>query len=118
MKSSWSMTVQRMAPQRYWTDSALITTWSSSIRRTKAYLPAQSEVIGNYMGAYAEREFFPKSVYGEACELMFEGKPYKAPAKPDQYLRGLYGDYRQLPPPEEQVPKHHILRIEFTNQSN
>ena len=35
-------------------------------------------------------------------EVVFEGKAFPAPAKPDEYLTTLYGNWRQVPPKEKQ----------------
>jgi lipopolysaccharide cholinephosphotransferase len=35
-------------------------------------------------------------------EVDFEGKRFSAPAKPDEYLTTLYGDWHQIPPKEKQ----------------
>ena len=37
---------------------------------------------------------------------MFEGKAYNAPADTDRYLKDLYGDYRKLPPKDQQIAHH------------
>ena len=36
-------------------------------------------------------------------EIEFEGRRFMAPANPDAYLRDLYGDYMQVPPPEKRI---------------
>ena len=33
--------------------------------------------------------------------IEFEGETFSAPANPDAYLRNIYGDYTQIPPPEK-----------------
>ena len=33
--------------------------------------------------------------------MKFEGKEFSAPGNIDEYLRVLYGDYMQVPPPEQ-----------------
>ena len=35
-------------------------------------------------------------------EVEFEGRRFSAPAKPDEYLTTLYGDWHQIPPKEKQ----------------
>ena len=42
----------------------------------------------------------------EPCKMVFEGKEYLAPVGYDQWLRGKYGDYMQLPPEEKRVSHH------------
>ena len=47
-----------------------------------------------------------KSFFDEYTELEFEGKMYPAIKEYDKYLRNIYGDYMQLPPPEKRVTHH------------
>ena len=49
---------------------------------------------------------FPKSWLDEYVNVEFEGREFKALKEYDSFLRGIYGDYMQFPPKEEQVPKH------------
>lgn len=44
---------------------------------------------------------------GEKTFLEFQGRMFQAPAEYDQVLRAVFNDYMQLPPVEDQVPKHH-----------
>lgn len=55
---------------------------------------------------YGEREIIPAEVFAELIPVRFEGEEFPAPAGFDRYLRSLYGDYTQDPPPEEQVTHH------------
>ena len=49
----------------------------------------------------------------EQCE--FEGKLYPIPSGYDEVLRNYYGDYMQMPPIEDQVPKHSFTAYYKTN---
>lgn len=49
---------------------------------------------------YGKEKFFPLQ------RIEFEGNSFSAPKDTDYYLRVTYGDYMELPPKEEQVPKH------------
>ncbi len=44
--------------------------------------------------------------FDECVPILFEGHPVMGPRDPDFFLRQLYGDYRELPPKEEQVSNH------------
>ncbi len=48
-------------------------------------------------------EYIEREGYGTPVKVEFEGKLYNAPADTHKYLRNLYGDYMQLPPPEKRV---------------
>ena len=83
------------------------------VREFRKYRAADSKTIGNYMGAYREREFLPVADFGEGTDVEFEGEIYKAPRNLDGYLTNLYGDYMQFPPKEQQVPKHRIIDVVY-----
>lgn len=80
-------------------------------REFRKYPVEKSDYIGNYMGAYHEREFFPKSYFAEGLEVEFENEKYQAPKELDKYLTHQYGDYMKMPPIEKQAPKHNIIDV-------
>ena len=56
--------------------------------------------------AFESRLEYPKEFFIETKELFFEGEPFKVPSNYEGYLRSTYGDFLQLPPENERVPKH------------
>lgn len=66
--------------------------------------------VGNCVwGFYGVGEAFPREMFDQSTQVIFEGRAYPAPVEYDQYLRGLYGDYRKDPPKEKQV-SHHVYK--------
>ena len=57
---------------------------------------------------YGSRERMPAEVFRGAVNVTFEGLTVPAPVGYDTYLRGLYGDYMQLPPEEKRVSLHNL----------
>jgi lipopolysaccharide cholinephosphotransferase len=55
---------------------------------------------------YAEREIIPAEAFTDTVLVAFEGCQFPAPVGYDTYLRSLYGDYWQDPPPEKQKTHH------------
>jgi len=62
--------------------------------------------ITNYLGGTSTRKVFTKDLFGEGRLVKFEGIDVLVPAKVEEYLTILYGDYMQLPPEEKRVSKH------------
>ncbi len=59
-----------------------------------------------------EKNVIPRRFLTERCDVIFEGGSYPAPADYDSCLHRLYGDYMQLPPPEERVCKEHAILVD------
>lgn len=57
---------------------------------------------------YGSRERMPAEVFRGAVNMTFEGLTVPAPVGYDTYLRGLYGDYMQLPPEDKRVSLHNL----------
>ena len=61
----------------------------------------------NYGGAYGIRELFKSHVIeGKPINFPFETITIDLMPGDDEYLRGVYGDYMQLPPKEKQIAHH------------
>ena len=74
-----------------------------------------SEYVGVVTwGTYGIGERLLKSKYESLTELEFEGHRFYCVAYYDEYLRGLYGDYMQLPPEEKRIT-HHIQAYRVEN---
>lgn len=59
-----------------------------------------------------DKNVIPRRFLTQRCEVTFEGGTYPAPADYDACLRLLYGDYMQLPPPEERMCKEHAILVD------
>lgn len=57
-------------------------------------------------------EMYRRADFVEAAKMNFEGHSWNVPKDYDAYLRNMYGDYRQLPAPEDRE-EHVILEIVF-----
>ena len=58
------------------------------------------------------KNLFPKAYVTRQTEGVFEGGRYPIPVDYDACLRGLYGDYMELPPPEKRVCKQHAILVD------
>lgn len=63
--------------------------------------------------AASMRKLLPTNLLDEYVDLPFENGKYMCFAEWDEYLRRKFGDYRQLPPEDDRVWKHHPERIDF-----
>lgn len=62
---------------------------------------ADSEIIGNYAGAWGFKEFVKKDIFEESVLYEFEDFQFYGVYKAHDYLTSLYGDYMKLPPQEK-----------------
>ena len=65
-----------------------------------------STFAGRLVGDYGSREIMPKAMFEKMITVSFENEAFDAIADYDTFLRSLYGDYTQLPPPEKRVSHH------------
>ena len=76
---------------------------------------SQSEMVHTFLAAASkyEKNIYARELFDQVEEAIFEGDLYPIPARYDEILRILYGDYMQLPPPEERAIKQHAVLIDL-----
>ncbi len=74
-------------------------------------LLSKNNKIGMMSRFECSNDFYYKKNIFPLKEMEFEGHQVKVPANPDAHLRGIYGDYMQIPP-EEARPKH-FNKVDF-----
>ena len=72
----------------------------------KRFSNVNTKCVGDFTGFHDA--VYDREVLESLTTAEFEGRFYKIPVRYDEFLRGLYGDYMQLPPVEEREAKHHI----------
>lgn len=77
---------------------------------------------GGYFVGYASnyhytRQTMPTAYFEPAGSAMFEGEAFPAPHDAHAVLTTIYGDYRQLPPPEQRR-NHNPTRVVFDTRAH
>jgi lipopolysaccharide cholinephosphotransferase len=70
----------------------------------------ESEIVGNYLGAWGSREFMARKFFGNGKKIIFEDNEFIGVEDSDAYLKNLYGDYWELPP-EGKRKSHHSFSL-------
>ncbi len=73
------------------------------------YRKAETGFCGNLTYSNNLRKaIIQKCIYGKGKKLVFEGEPYNAPERYEEYLTHYYGDYMQLPPIDKRTSAHNF----------
>lgn len=91
--------------------------WKAMDNALKKYSPETSDLWVVFLGGYKLKEMFPKTVFGKGTLYDFEGMKLRGVDDYDTYLKGIYGDYMQLPPEEKRVPSHAQSIISVTDDT-
>lgn len=73
------------------------------------YSHSQGQKCADLVAGFGYKEIQDRANLQDVIELPFENHTFFAPVGYDNYLRGMYGDYMQLPPVEKRV-SHHEFR--------
>ncbi len=71
-----------------------------------------TKYAGNFWGAYKLRSFVNSKIFTERQKYQFEDTTFFGTKFFDEYLTSIYGDYMQLPPQEQRIGKHQIIKVE------
>ncbi len=58
------------------------------------------------------RQRYPYEVFASTRKAEFEGEEFNVPVQVERYLTQAFGDYMNLPPKEQRVPKHDAVLID------
>lgn len=75
-----------------------------AIQNSRRYIHENTKRVGNFTGLTPIT--WSKEIFRSFIDVEFEGRKYKAPVGYDEWLRGFYGDYMQLPPEKERYSRH------------
>lgn len=89
--------------------------WKKSFAKMQhRYNQGKTREAINLCGAYAyEKECQSRAILENLTEHAFEGLNFSIPADYDSFLRRCYGNYMQLPPPEQRVGRHGVTNIDL-----
>ena len=88
--------------------------WKGAEKRLSRYSLADAEYVSSFgEGATIMRQRFPIRWFRHPAYLEFEGHQMPVPEDYDKWLTISYGDYMQLPPPEERIYRHDAVFIDL-----
>ena len=80
--------------------------WSRCEKRMSKYKDQDTTYVGELVCGYKNGcRLYKAEWFKEPKELMFEGHKVYCPTFPEKYLEVRYGDWKTIPPFEEQIPK-------------
>lgn len=84
------------------------------IKLEKSYLKQRKR--GRYLidsGTFHKNALIKASSFENSVEMEFEKMSMPMPKGYKEYLTDYYGDYMQLPPPQDRISRHHFIKLEI-----
>jgi len=92
-----------------------IKSWKHAYEKEEMRYNGSSTKYVDLVFSRLSQRFTERQVLENTIPHLFEGDYYSVPKEFDTYLRGIYGDYMQLPPKEQQVGIHQVYDIDLGN---
>ena len=78
--------------------------------RAMAHKNVSSKYVGLVVDGY-ENEIVKRRIWSAFTEISFDNRSFLSVKDYDSYLTNEYGDYMQLPPKKDRVPKHDFYKM-------
>lgn len=75
----------------------------------------KSPMAGILIGLYGKKEIMDTAIFGQPKLMPFGNTFLYGMERSEEYLTHLFGDYMQMPPEDERVPKHILGQFEYCN---
>lgn len=78
---------------------------------------SDSPVVHSFLGAARDygKNVYPREFFLRRTEMAFGQETYPVPRQYDALLRQLYGDYMEIPPPQQRICKQHVILVDLDN---
>ncbi len=91
--------------------------WQSTLRKLERVCTSRSfdncTFVANLVGNWHEKEIIKREWMGRPILYDFENIQIYGPQDAESYLKGLYGNYMQLPPIEKQKTHHDYIKLDL-----
>lgn len=76
------------------------------IKNSKKYDYSKSRKVCVLSEGFENNKIYDKDVFSNTIKCNFENRIYNIPKGYDEYLKGAYGNYMELPPEKDRLPHH------------
>ena len=66
-----------------------------------------SQYVGNVLLTTFNQDIFEREIFGDGSDVIFEGQVYCAPARWNDFLKLMYGDYMIMPEENKRISSHY-----------
>ena len=70
----------------------------------------------SFCGIYGKKDIFNRELFAHTIEMPFDDFYVKMPARYDEWLRNIYGNYMQLPPEEKRISHHNQYYVNLSRR--
>lgn len=87
--------------------------YDGACRTAAKYKNEPETYIHSFCSPYKTKDIFQKSIFEEYTEVPFEGEMLYIVKNYDTVLRGIYGNYMELPPEGQRITRHDLAELKL-----